>query len=76
LENVDLRLAISAAGLAFKNFIVHRASTSFCRALAGFSGQISAAVLPDLIAAFSASPVALARRRPLSSPRRSAPPGR
>jgi hypothetical protein len=42
------------SGRALANFTVQRASVSFCAALAGSSGQISAAVLPALIASLSA----------------------
>ena len=45
----------SAAGLALENVIVQRASVSFWRALAGFSGQVSPAFSLALIGAFSAS---------------------
>lgn len=48
-------LARPYAGFALENFTVHRASVSFWRALAGLSGQISAADLPALILAFSSS---------------------
>lgn len=44
------RLAVSAFADP-----VRLACVSFCRALAGLSGQISAAVLPSLIAAFSSA---------------------
>ena len=45
----------SGFGFALVNFSVQRASVSFCAALAGCSGQISSALWPSLIAAFSAS---------------------
>ena len=43
------------SGRALANFSVQRASVSFCAALAGWSGQTSAALLPALIAPFSAA---------------------
>jgi hypothetical protein len=49
------RTVPSTSGLAFENFTVHLASVSFWAAFAGSSGQISSAVLPDLIASFSPS---------------------
>jgi hypothetical protein len=45
----------SAVGRALANFSVQRASVSFCRALAGSSGQIWAAFLPSFTAIRSAS---------------------
>ena len=49
--------APSARAFAFDSLTVQRPSTSFWRALAGFSGQISAAARPSLICAFSPSVV-------------------
>ena len=45
----------SASTLPLLVLTVQRASVSFCAALAGSSGQISVALLPALIAAFSSS---------------------
>ena len=45
----------SSASLALENFTVQRASVSFCRASNGSSFQISVAVWPALILAFSSS---------------------
>ncbi len=45
----------SARAFALEYLTVQRAFVSFCAAFAGLSGQISCAVLPALMAAFSPS---------------------
>ena len=61
-DNGACGLLPSARTFAFEYVTVQRPSTSFWRALAGLSGQISAADLPSLIAfARSFGPVAFTR---------------